>query len=377
MLFCALLTFLTPRGSEAAPPHTILPARSDVIAIMERVATWQLAALKAVPAQPAPAANDPRNWRQAVFWLGLTALADRSGDARFRDSIFAEGRSVDWHLGPRLHHADDHLIGQVWLWAATHGAGAGAIAPTRRRMDALLADQRFVNLEFVPGRHGNAECAVRWCWSDALFMAPATLFGLSRYTQDPRYRGFADREYRATAHLLYDRDERLFFRDSRFITQRDANGGKMFWSRGNGWVLAGLARSIALMEPDDPGRSFYIGLFRDMAGRVAELQGEEGYWGASLLGGKQAPETSGTAFFVYALSWGINAGLLDRERFTPVAVHGWAALVRAVAPDGRLGWVQPIGDRPGEVRQSDSEPFGAGALLLAGAEVSDLAQPSD
>ena len=53
-------------------------------------------------------------------------------------------------------------------------------------------------------------------------------------------------------------------------------------------------------------------------------------------------------------------------------LRGWQALQRAVEADGRLGWVQQVGDRPQNVAKEDTQFYGVGAFLLAGAAVHDL-----
>jgi len=150
----------------------------------------------------------------------------------------------------------------------------------------------------------------------------------------------------------------------------------VFWSRGNGWVIAGLARLLQDMPSDFRGRDRYVALFREMAGAVLAAQSGDGYWRSSLLDpeSRPNPETSGTGFFVFALGWGVTQGLLDREKYEPAAMKGWEALVRAVHRDGMLGWVQQIGAEPGSATFESTEVYGAGAFLLAGSAVYALAR---
>jgi unsaturated rhamnogalacturonyl hydrolase len=195
-------------------------------------------------------------------------------------------------------------------------------------------------------------------------------------TGDRKYLDLANRLWWKTTDYLYDTSEHLYFRDSRFFDRREPNGKKVFWSRGNGWVFAGLARVLQELPADYPDRARYVTLFRQMAEKIAALQGADGYWRASLLDpdSRPNPETSGTGFFVYGLAWGINQGLLDRARYEPAVTRGWSALVKAVHPDGMLGWVQRIGDQPGATTADTTEVYGVGALLLAGSEVHTLAK---
>jgi hypothetical protein len=100
-------------------------------------------------------------------------------------------------------------------------------------------------------------CQVRWCWADTLFMAPPGWTAFSRVTGDPKYLEYSDREFWATTDYLYRKIETgggLFLRDSRFFTQKDANGNMVYWSRGNGWVFSGLTAIIDALPVDFPSR---------------------------------------------------------------------------------------------------------------------------
>jgi rhamnogalacturonyl hydrolase YesR len=344
---------------------------SATLALMEKAADWQLAHLE--PASTIKVMREetrsPRSWQQGAFYVGLTALAERSKSERFREAISSHGRSQKWRLGERTYHADDQVIGQSYLWASTHGAGPEAILPTRRRLDAIIAAPATTSL----AAHEATQCWDRWCWCDALFMAPPLWIELSQLTKEPRYAQFAHQEWKATQDYLYDREEQLFYRDSRFFERRDSQGRKLFWSRGNGWVFAGVARVLTVLPKDDPARPGYEALFKQMAAKLQTLQKPDGYWPTSLLAPENSPpESSGTGFFVYGLAWGINAGLLDRATHEPSVLRGWQALEKAVDADGRLGWVQQVSDRPEQVAQSDTQFYGVGALLLAGSALIDL-----
>ena len=221
---------------------------------------------------------------------------------------------------------------------------------------------------------GLHSCQRRWCWADALFMAPATWFGLSEATGDPRYAQYAHQEVKATVEYLFDPQYDLLYRDSRFKNEQDQFGNQLFWARGSGWVFAGLARMMEFIKKDDPNREFYETLFKKMAAKLKSLQKQDGSWSMSLLAGEKMPqpETSGTGFFTYGLAWGINNGLLSEAEYLPTVTKGWAILNSAVHPSGKLGWVQQIGDAPDGVSYDDSQIYGVGAFLLAGSEIYDL-----
>lgn len=374
-LLALLLAGIAPAPAVAAEVPAATQAKAAPLAVATRLARWQLDRMGRADhlAKAGAETRDPRSWQQAAFWAGMTALADAGGPPDIRAAILAMGRANDWQPGARPYHADDLAIGWAYVWAGAHGAGPPATAPIRARFDRILAEPARVSLAFYQPATGAIECQRRWCWSDALFMAPPVMAALTRATGDTRYRDFALREMRATTDFLYDPAERLFFRDSRFFERRDDAGRKQFWSRGNGWVVAGLARLIPLLPAGSADRQWAERLFVDMPGRLKELQKPDGYWAPSLLAAPGSPpETSGTAFFTYGLAWGINAGLLDRATFEPVVRKGWSALVRSIQPDGRLGWVQQVSDRPDRVEAGDTQYYGVGGLLLAATQVAVL-----
>jgi rhamnogalacturonyl hydrolase YesR len=205
-------------------------------------------------------------------------------------------------------------------------------------------------------------------------MSPPAWLELARQTGDTRYRDFALAEFWATTDFLYDPVENLYFRDSRFFERRDAKGRKLFWSRGNGWVFAGLANMLEALPEEDPERPRLENLFLQMAVKLRVLQKPDGYWPPSLLGPEDSPpETSGTGFYVYGLAWGVKQGLLTAKEYATSIESGWKALERAVAKDGRLGWVQQVSDRPENVAETDTQYYGVGAFLLAASAVAQVA----
>jgi rhamnogalacturonyl hydrolase YesR len=183
-----------------------------------------------------------------------------------------------------------------------------------------------------------------------------------------------DREWWVTTRLLYDPEEHLYSRDATFLDRHEANGRKLFWSRGNGWVMGGLVRVLEVMPRNYPSRARYVQLLREMADKLASIQSDDGLWRPGLLDASAYPypEASGSAFFTYALAWGINQRVLDRKRFTPVVTRAWQGLLSHIYADGRLGSIQPIGAAPDAFQPSSSYVYGVGAFLLAGSEVARL-----
>jgi unsaturated rhamnogalacturonyl hydrolase len=360
---CVLAGPLAARDANPASSSGPGPALSDeatpsaILSTMEKVADWQLSQ---------PAGHRADHWTSGVLYAGVMALSDLAGKPKYHDAMLAVGRTNHWRPGGRIYHADDHCVSQMYLELYSQDRDPAMLAPTRERFDYILAHPATNGLCFT-----NKTASDRWSWCDALFMAPPVWARLSQATGDRRYLDFMDHEWRATSELLYDNQEHLFFRDSRYFSQREANGQKVFWSRGNGWVMGALARVLQVMPPDYPQRKFYERQYKEVAARIASLQQPDGLWRASLLDPASHPskETSGSGFYVFALAWGINRGLLDPGVYKPVVRKGWQGLVRCVTPEGKLEYVQPVGENPRTFPPDSTDVYGVGAFLLAGGEM--------
>ena len=215
-----------------------------------------------------------------------------------------------------------------------------------------------------------------WWWADGLYMVMPVMTKMYQATGNPLYLEKLDEYLTYADSVMYDPEEGLYYRDAKYVypKHKSLNGKKDFWARGDGWVLAGYAKVLSDLPADAPHRAKYEARFKRMAEAVAAAQQPEGYWTRSMQDAEHAPgpETSGTAFFTYGLLWGMNNGLLDIETYKPVTDKSWEYLSTvALQPDGRVGYVQPIGEKaiPGQVVDSTSTAnFGVGAFLLAACE---------
>jgi unsaturated rhamnogalacturonyl hydrolase len=268
------------------------------------------------------------------------------------------GWKLDWKLGPRFNHADDVAVGQAYLDLYFIDKAPMMIVDTREQ---LLRSMRV---------DADPEHLV-WWWCDALFMAPPVWARMYKVTGDRAFLDHMNRDWWLTSSKLYDPQEHLYSRDATFLDKKEANGKKLFWSRGNGWVMAGTARVLQFMPSNYPDRPKYVAQFQQMAAKVASLRGDDGLWRPGLLDANAypLPEASGSAFFTYALAWGINQKILDRKTYAPVVEKAWRGLVAHIYQDGRLGCIQPVGAAPDSYRPTASYTYGVGAFLLAGSEV--------
>ncbi|MFI1620747.1 glycoside hydrolase family 88 protein [Streptomyces lydicus] len=364
-------TALSVRPAAAAPgprPQDRLPARAEIVAVLRKVADhW-------IGAHTDPGDNQ---WARATFFSGLMALHRLTREPRYlayaRD--WAERHAYGLHNGVTTRHADDHCAGQTYLDlyaldAAPDPAKIAAIEDSVRRMVATSAE-----------KHDD------WWWDDALHMAMPPFARLGALRDDPAYWDAMHALYTHTKSAeggpgLYDPGSGLWYRDKRFLPggMSSPNGKPVLWSRGNGWVAAAHAKVLAVL-PDGfaPVRAYRGTLVRELAALRA-VQRSDGFWNVNLADPAHlpGPETSGTAFFAFGTAYALRAGLVPRGTYRPVAARAWNAMVTtAVQPDGFLGYVQNVGDRPESsqpVTRDSTADFGVGAFLLAGTELVALGE---
>ena len=215
-----------------------------------------------------------------------------------------------------------------------------------------------------------------WWWADALYMVMPVMTKMYKLTGEEKY---LDKLYENLCYcdsIMLDNETGLYFRDGKYVypKHKTASGKKDFWARGDGWVLAGLAKVLQDMPKTYKHYQFFADKFVTLAEAVKKIQQPQGHWTRSMMDPEQAPgyETSGTAFFCYGMLWGVNNGYLTKKEFEPAIEKAWNYLTTvAMQQNGKIGYVQPIGERaiPGQTVDANSEAnFGVGAFLLSACE---------
>jgi unsaturated rhamnogalacturonyl hydrolase len=333
--------------------------------VANKVLNWQLDSIKKNGFR-----HSEDDWTNGALYTGIIAYAKfAKNDPLYQTLKQLVGEKLAYKLNAdsNRYFADFYCVGQLYTDLYAKYKDPKMLADLKELADTLLKRPHTESLLWE-----NKINRREWAWCDALFMGPPMLGKLSQVTNDQRYLDLSNKLWWKTTEYLYDKDEHLFYRDSRFFDRKEANGKKVFWSRGNGWVLAGMARLMETMPSNYPDRKKYNELFKAMAQKIASLQQADGTWRTSLLDPDSFPseETSGTAFFCYSLAWGINNGLLSKNEYLPIVNKAWDALVNAIQPNGMLGFVQPIGNKAkAEIKATDTEVYGVGGFLLAATEL--------
>ncbi len=331
-------------------------------ALADKVARWQIEHFAQVK-------HHNLDWTNGALYRGMAEWAAYTGREEYFDFLRDVGERNGWGFLPRVYHADDLCVGQMYLAMYRRYGDPAMIDATVRRLNHLVL---FPST--VPLWHGVKGGSDRWSWCDALFMAPPVFVEGYLVTGDEKYLQFLDREFRLTTDSLFCYERGLYWRDRNFKPRSERNGQPVFWGRGNGWVAGGLALLLEYLPRDHYTYGYYEDIFKRLCAAAVKCQDAEGSWHASMLDPASYPpaENSSSGFFTFALAWGVNHGVLEGPEYRDAAAKGWRALKSYVDSDGKLGNVQPIGAAPGAVDRDMTEVYGVGAFLLAAKEMIEM-----
>lgn len=313
-------------------------------------------------------------WTNAVLYMGMFEWANATNNQKYFDWLNDIGDKNKWKVPANfmaypaytIFHADELCMSQFYLQLYGKYQQKYMLDSTLQRVDAII--------NIRPNDKMDARSKQKWTWCDALFMAPNVYIQLYNITNNDIYLEFMHNEFMDTYEYLYDKENKLFFRDDSFFDKREKNTKKIFWGRGNGWVVAGLANMLKNMPEKYEHKAFYENLLKEMLIRLVKLQNKNGFWHASLLDPKSypAPESSATALITYAMAYAINNNILPKKQYQPIVLKTWNALQTVVNNEGKLGYVQPIGADPRKVTIDMTAVYGVGAYLMAASEMQKM-----
>lgn len=312
-------------------------------------------------------------WTRGVYYEGLMALYEIYPKEEFYDYAVSWADFHNWGMrnGNTTRNADDQCCGQTYI----------------DLYNILPEPERLKNIKVCIDMLLNTPQVDDWSWIDAIQMGMPVFAKLGALFNDSKYFEKMFEMYMFTRNEhgdngLFNEKDGLWWRDADFDPPyKEPNGEDCYWSRGNGWVVAALVRVLQTIPEDEPHRDQYISDYKKMMEALIPIQREDGFWNASLhdptnFGGK---ELSGTALFVYGMAYGVNNGLLQREKYLPVLLKAWNAMAaESLHENGFLGYVQSTGKEPKDGqpvtydKQPDFEDYGLGCYLLAGTEVYKL-----
>ncbi len=312
-------------------------------------------------------------WTWGTYATGAMAFYQINKNPRVLSYLTEWGEKHAWKISTK-EMWNDHLAGQTYIELYEMDK-----SQKNRIVDVKRSIDLFIETGDVEGRlFGD-----NWNWIDAAYMAMPLFAQLGTLTGEVAYYEKMHELYldmkNEVGGGLYNEKDSLWWRDATFKPPyTEPNGEDCYWSRGVGWVVGALVRTLDFLPDDDPRRDEYQQILKEMCFALLRVQREDGLWNVSLhdptnFGGK---ELTGSAFFLYGMAWGVNNGLLDADTFNAPIYKGWNAMVNdCMHPNGFLGYVQGTGEQPSSRQpvtydsMPDFEDYGLGAFLLAGSEI--------
>jgi len=315
-------------------------------------------------------------WTWGTYATGAMAFYDVNKDSRVINYLTDWGEKHNWKI-ETVEMFNDHLAGQTYI----------QLYELDKSQQVRIADvKKSIDVYIETGSVEGRKFGDNWNWVDAAYMAMPLFAQLGTLTGDEVYYQKMHELYlnmkNDVGGGLYNPEDSLWWRDAAFkAPYTEPNGEDCYWSRGNGWVVGALVRTLDFMPNDAPNRDEYQNMLKEMCTALLKVRREDGLWNVSLhdptnFGGK---ELTGSALFLYGMAWGVNNGLLDANKFNPAIYKGWNAMVKdCLHPNGFLGYVQGTGEQPSSGQpvthksMPDFEDYGLGCFLLAGSEIYNL-----
>jgi unsaturated rhamnogalacturonyl hydrolase len=195
-------------------------------------------------------------WTRAVYYEGLMELNRIHPEKQYYDYAFQWGEFHQWNLrgGIKVRNADNQCCGQTYIDLYLLTKNEAHIQNIKASIDLMVASDKKDD----------------WSWVDALQMAMPVFTRLGVVLNDTSYFRkmydmYAFTKYKHGGNGLYNPVAGLWYRDKDFVPPyKEPNGKDCYWSRGNGWVLAALVRTLQLLPKTDPHYQEYLADYKNM-----------------------------------------------------------------------------------------------------------------
>jgi rhamnogalacturonyl hydrolase YesR len=294
-----------------------------------------------------------------------------TADKRYLDFAIKWANDNNWNYSsngksghPSFENADCQLCAETYFQILDEAPDCGGTDELiKAGMEACLKDPR----------------TNYWWWVDTIYMALPFyhIYGV-RYNEprcfEKAHGLFTDSR---TNRTCYDEVEHMWYRDENYLPfiKLSPAGKKIFWGRGQGWVLGGLARTLEHCPKDVKYYDENKTVFCDMAEALVKWQREDGFWNCNIMDDTDfgGPETSATVLISFALAKGINIGVIDKETYLPYILKAYEGMCEiALNEEGRLGYVQGVAGWPGPVYPETAVDYACGAFTRLSEELLKL-----
>lgn len=216
-------------------------------------------------------------------------------------------------------------------------------------------------------------------WTDDFYMCIPFLAQMGVITGDKKYWEDAVKQVVQLSARLFVEQKGLY--DHGWNKYSGDYDPRFYWGRANGWACMAIAEILDVLPQDFKDRDKVLQFYRLHMRSLAELQDGSGLWHNMLDKTDTYLETSASAMFVYCMAKGVNEGWISHV-YGPIALVGWNGLNSKILGNGQISDCCEGTTYANENAyyyhrgKSSVNTFGAGPVMLAGAEVIRLLKNS-
>jgi len=328
----------------------------------------------------------PWMWGEALLMHSMGLLNDELGEDRYTDYI---KNYADFHIkkGCRIDQSDTLAPTLATYYLQKKYPDLDYQKTTNRGLDYIRTSEKVIhNMPNHLGHSLEGKLYPKSIWVDSIMMYGVFTSLYAREQNEPWLMDFARSQPSFFRKYLQDDQDKLFVH-SYWVKNKRKYPEKLYWGRGNGWVIGAMPMLIENL-PDGPERDECILILKEVSQAVLQYQREDGYF-ETLLNkpGTTLKESSATSLIAAGWLRGVRQGILD-ETFKEPGLKAFNAVVDDLemkdgllsmkyisAPTIAMQLIPELGYKlQYKLQKSSDWSYGLAALFYAGIEANKTAQ---
>lgn len=266
-------------------------------------------------------------WGEALLGYALTELDAFLKEERYFD--FTRAYCDYWAAAdPRVDQSDTSAPALITYAMEKRTGNPAYAALTEKVLNYIKHEPRI--LDDAVNHLGNSpesRLYPRSIWVDSLMMFSVFPSRYAAEKGDRELLDFAARQPRLYSGYMQDREDHLWYHCYWVKAHSHYPRKKIYWGRGNGWVIASLPLILDYLPGDHPEREGIMKILRSTSHALLPYQREDGYWETVFnRRGKTYRESSATMLIAAGWLKAVHKEYLPRDFLAP-AVRAFRAVV--------------------------------------------------
>lgn len=267
---------------------------------------------------------------EVCTWYGALTFASVSNIPHLKGQLYRRFDplfTTESNLMPIPDHVDHTVFAAVPLEIYLLNSDPHCLALGKKFADAQWGEPFGTNIP--PDSESFRARGLSWqtrMWIDDMYMITLAQVQAYRATGNNIYIDRAAKEMVAYLDQL-QQPNGLFYH---------APDVHYFWSRGDGWMAAGMSELLRALPKEHPARPRILEGYEKMMAALLQYQDTNGMWHELIDDPAAWPETSSTGMFAFAFITGVKEGWLDSETYGPAARKAWLGLISYLDENNNL-----------------------------------------